>query len=71
MIKVAHFYSEDMALALIIWLCSLPLFALIVVPLFGARVALVAAILLLILVMIVCWGICGWKFVRARNSREA
>lgn len=70
MFKLSHFYPEDMALALVVWVCSLPLIALIVVPLFGSRVALFTAILLLILVMVVCWGICGWKLVRGEKGRK-
>lgn len=64
MFKLSHFYSEDMALGLIIWICTLPLIALIVAPLFGTLVAGFTALALLIAIMAVCWGLCGWKLVR-------
>ena len=57
-----HF--DDMALAIIIWMCTLPLVGLLVVPLFGLKVGLVAAAALFITAMVICWGICGWKVFR-------
>lgn len=38
MFKLTHFHAEDMALALIIKVCTLPLVTLVVAPLLGARV---------------------------------
>lgn len=64
MFKLTHFYSEDMALALIIWICTLPLVAFVVAPLLGPRVAGLTAIALFIAIMGACWGVCGWKLVR-------
>ena len=55
---------DDMALAIIIWLCTLPLVGLFVVPFFGPKVGLVAAAALFIAAMVICWGICGWKLFR-------
>ena len=57
-----HF--DDMALAIIIWMCTLPLVGLLVVPFFGLKVGLVAAAALFIAVIVICWGICGWKVFR-------
>ena len=57
-----HF--DDMALAIIIWMCTLPLVGLLVVPFFGLKAGLVAAAALFIAAMIICWGICGWKVFR-------
>ncbi len=54
-------HSDEMALALAVWLCSLPLVALVVIPLFGPSVAGVVALALFLVAMAVCWGICGWK----------
>lgn len=68
MFKLSHFYSEDMALALIIWICSLPLVAFVVAPLFGTRVAGFTALALFIAIMAACWAVCGWKLVR--NAKE-
>ena len=57
-----HF--DDMALAITIWMCTLPLVGLLVVPFFGLMVGLVAAAALFIAAMVICWGICGWKVFR-------
>lgn len=50
--------SETMATILIIWLCSLVAIGLLVTPLFGARVAGLTALGLLIALLIGCWAIC-------------
>lgn len=55
---------DDMALVIIIWLCTLPLVGLFVVPFFGLKVGLAAAAALFIVAMVICWGICGWKLYR-------
>ena len=41
---------------LILWLCTLPLIALIIAPIFGPQVALRLAVALLILILTLCWG---------------
>jgi hypothetical protein len=58
----SHF--DDMGLAITIWMCTLPLVGLLVVPFFGLKAGLVAAAALFIAAMIICWGICGWKVFR-------
>lgn len=63
-INLRALYSEDMALTLVLWLCSLPLVGLVVVPFFGLKVAAVVAVALFFAAMAVCWGICGWKVVK-------
>ena len=57
-----HF--DDLALAIIIWMCTLPVVGLLVVPFFELKVGLVAAGALFIAVIVICWGICGWKVFR-------
>ena len=57
-------YFDDMALAVTIWMCTLPLVGLLVIPFFGLKVGLVAAAALFIAAMLVCWGICSWKVFR-------
>jgi hypothetical protein len=59
-----HF--DTMALTLVVWLCSLPLVALLVTPLLGLRAAAIVIIVLFFVAMAICWGICGWKAVRPR-----
>lgn len=51
-----------MALTLVVWLCSLVLVALIVLPLFGAQIAWVTAGALLVASLALCWGICTYQF---------
>lgn len=58
------FYSEEMSLALLLWLCSLPIVGLIVFPLFGLTAASLVALVLLVVAMVVCWLLCGWKIVK-------
>lgn len=60
MFKRLIFRSDWMALAFAVWLCSLPLVAIIVIPVFGLKAAAGAAIGLLVLALMVCWGICWW-----------
>jgi uncharacterized membrane protein (DUF4010 family) len=47
-----------------VWLCSLPLIVLVVLPLFSLQVAVVAALVLFFVMLAVCWGICTWKTVK-------
>ena len=54
-----HF--EDLALAIVLWMCTLPLVGLLVFPLFGLKITLLVAAVLLIFILVVCWGICSWK----------
>ena len=55
---------DDMAVAIVIWLCTLPLVGLLVIPFFGLKIGLIVAVALFIVAMIICWGICGWKLFR-------
>ncbi len=57
-----HF--DRMALSLLVWLCSLPLVLLIIVPLFDLTVAAVVALVLFLVALVVCWSICTWKVVK-------
>ena len=52
-----------MALTVVLWLCSLVLVALIIVPLFGSNVAWIVAIGLLIVDLALCWGVCAYRLV--------
>lgn len=64
------FDSGDMALALVLWLCSLPLVALLIVPFLGVKVGAVIAIALFFIAMGICWGVCGWKVYRRYTGRR-
>ncbi|MGH2359165.1 MAG: hypothetical protein ACRDGM_01305 [bacterium] len=50
-----------MLTGLLLWLCSLPLIGLLVLPWFGARVALIVAGVLLGVMVAACYVICGWQ----------
>jgi hypothetical protein len=52
---------DAMVLALAVWLCSLPLVALIVIPSLGLKAAGVIALSLLLIALAVCWRLCSWK----------
>jgi len=71
MFKRIGFHSEEMALALFLWLCSLPLVAFIVLPLFGRTIALMVALALFFVAMAICWGICTWKIAKAASSTNS
>jgi hypothetical protein len=57
-------HADGMALAITVWLCTLPLVGLLVVPFFGLKIGLIVAVVLFITAMAICWGICGWKLFR-------
>ena len=52
-----------MALSLVLWLCSLVLVGLIIVPLLGWQVAWMVAIGLLVVFVALCWGVCAYRLV--------
>ena len=62
--QLRKFHSEDMALAILLWMCSLPLVGILVIPFFGLKVAAIVALALFLVAMVVCWGICGWKIFK-------
>ncbi len=47
-----------MGLELVVWLCTLPFVALLIASLFGVKTAAVVALLLLIAMLVYCWGNC-------------
>lgn len=62
---------ETMVVVLIVWLCSLALIGLVVTPLFGARVAGVVSVALLLALIAICWGICAYGFFRRDQHLSA
>ncbi len=56
-----RFWSDTMVWLLVAWVCSLPLIALVVVPLLGREVGIATAVGLLIGLLVICWGWCGWQ----------
>jgi hypothetical protein len=49
-----------MATSLLLWLCTLPVVGVLVLPWFGARVALIVAAGLLVASVAACYAICVW-----------
>lgn len=62
-LKIRTDMPATMILTLVLWLCSLVLVGLIVVPLFGSRVAWIVAIGLLIIDLVLCWSVCAYRLV--------
>jgi len=60
--------SDTMLLSLMIWLCTLPLIGIFILPYFGGKAALISAGILWVLVLLVCWGICGWRVFTDSDS---
>ena len=64
LLRKLYFDFGDMALALVLWMCSLPLLAILVVPFFGLMIGAIVAFVLFFVAMAVCWGVCGWKIYK-------
>jgi uncharacterized membrane protein (DUF4010 family) len=60
MVKRFWSNSDTMVLAFMVWLCTLPLVALLIVPFFGLKVAGSVALVLFLLMLVVCWYLCRW-----------
>jgi uncharacterized membrane protein (DUF485 family) len=52
-------HREMMALAFMVWLCSLSLVALFVFPFFGLQTAAAVALGILLALLAICWALCG------------
>ena len=61
MLKNLSRHFDNMALALVLWLCLLPLIGLLIVPVFGFPAGALAAVVLFVAAIVICWGICSWK----------
>ncbi len=59
-----HLGSETMLTTIVIWLCTLPLVGLFVLPFFGTKGALLAAGMLFMIALLLCWGICSWRIYK-------
>lgn len=63
-------HTSWMATSLLLWLCALPLVGLLVLPWFGARVAVVVAVGLLVASVTACYGICAWQVAGTRREAD-
>jgi hypothetical protein len=59
-----------MGLTLTVWVCTLPLVLLLILPWLGVRVAIVAALVLLVVMAIVCRILCAAGRVEIDRSSE-
>lgn len=59
----SHF--DGMILAIAVWICTVPVVGLLVIPFFGWKVGLSIVVVLSIIVAIICWGICSWKIYKS------
>jgi hypothetical protein len=60
--------SDTMLMALLVWLCALPLVGLFILPFFGLKVAGLTALGLLFAVLIACWLICAWPLIYRKDK---
>jgi hypothetical protein len=63
-------YEDTIALTIVLWLCSLVLIGLVVLPWFGRVVAASTAVGLLLVLLLICWGICGWRVIQERPRKR-
>jgi hypothetical protein len=61
-----------MGLTLCIWLCTLPLVSLLIVPWLGVRAAIITAGVLLLVMAVACQIVCsGGRLPREPSTRKA
>jgi len=70
MLNKLRFDFGDMAIALAVWFCTLPIIGFIAIPLVGRRQALLVALTTFLAIMAICWGICGVKKYKAFHSNS-
>lgn len=51
-------WDAPLVLALLVWLCALPLVGVVILPTFGIQVAVIVAAGLLVLMLLICWALC-------------
>ncbi|MDI6772141.1 MAG: hypothetical protein QME77_06080 [bacterium] len=61
-------HTSWMATSLLLWLCALPLVGLLVLPWFGARVAMIVAAGLLLASVTACYAICAWQVAEPKRG---
>jgi hypothetical protein len=64
-----HFsvHSDEMALAVVLWFCSLPLVGMLTLPALGLSGFTLLALILLSLAMVFCWGVCRWNSIKKKH----
>jgi hypothetical protein len=54
-------HTTSMLTGLLLWLCTLPIVGLLILPWLGTRVAVGVAVSLLIVTVTTCYALCGWR----------
>jgi Na+/melibiose symporter-like transporter len=70
MLKRLNFDADDLGLAIVLWICSLPLLALIIAPAFGLKVAGLTAVILLAIFLALCWGTFRQRLFRGQAPND-
>lgn len=68
--KVQTDHISWMATSLLLWLCTLPVIGVLILPWFGARVALIVTAGLLVASVTACYAICTWQVARPKRGAE-
>lgn len=55
---LSGFHDTTLFLTLMLWVCATPLVLVLIVPLFGWEIGIVAAALTLLVALALCWDIC-------------
>lgn len=61
-------WDTTLEMTLILWLCTLPLVLLIVLPRWGSRVALLSAAALLVVMLFICWVLCHARAIKEEGE---
>lgn len=61
-------HTSWMLTSLLIWLCTLPIVGLLILPWLGIRVAIVIAAGLLVASVTACYGICSWQVIGQKRG---
>lgn len=66
-------WDMPVILSILIWICTLPIVAVLVVPVLGWSGGLVAAVILLGVILAVCWILCfgmWWRSKRMIDGKQ-
>lgn len=63
-------WDTPLILALAVWICSLPIVALLVVPFFGWETGLIVAAILLFIILAFCWSLCMGGLWQAKKLKD-
>jgi len=57
-----------MMTSLLLWLCTLPIVGLFVLPRLGPQATLIVVIVLFAIFAVVCYGVCAWQTTESRRG---